>query len=597
MITLRIRTKLFLSCGVILLLMLALGGLSWWYTTLLATELQHLYDNNKEVGILLARAENALWELRYGFPQFIVLGAEARTKIVADEAKWYQQINEATQAYATGQHTPTEQQILKEWEESIRKYIEARPRWFELYGAGKIEEAAEWRAKTTTPYGAAAVKALGQLIDVQERTVAERVHDALKAVQRSRQVQTALFILAIVIGLSITFLLARSIVRPLEQVTAVVMEVAAGNLDQHIEHKSGDELGTLATAARELCASLRHMVGEIQAVSLNLSAGAAQIAQGNSDLSQRTQEQAAALEETAASVDEMASTVRQNADNALQANQMAANTRAQAEQGGTVVSQAVAAMAAIEISSKKIADITGVIDSIAFQTNLLALNAAVEAARAGEQGRGFAVVAAEVRKLAQRSADAAREIKALISDSVAKVSDGTRLVDASGKTLDEIVMAVKRVSDIMAEIAAASQEQAAGIDQVNKAVLQMDEMTQQNAALVEEAAAASTSVEVQARTLQQLMEFFALETQAEAQAPGVIAVSSQASTTRRTPANGVGQALVLRGQDTAMVPEASRRPMPPQSVVRPRGHKLARAHGNRQGSATTNSTDGEWTEF
>jgi len=233
-----------------------------------------------------------------------------------------------------------------------------------------------------------------------------------------------------------------------------------------------------------------------------------EIAQGNTDLSQRTEQQASSLEETASSMEEMTSTVRQNADNARQANQLAAGTREQAEQGGKVVSQAVTAMTGITESSNKIAAIIGVIDEIAFQTNLLALNAAVEAARAGEQGRGFAVVASEVRNLAGRSATAAKEIKELIEDSVVKVEQGSKLVDASGQTLEEIMTSVKKVSDIIAEIAAASMEQSEGIEQVNKAISQMDEMTQQNAALVEEAAAASESMGEQAGNLNEMVGFF-----------------------------------------------------------------------------------------
>jgi methyl-accepting chemotaxis protein len=236
--------------------------------------------------------------------------------------------------------------------------------------------------------------------------------------------------------------------------------------------------------------------------------GAEEISQGNANLSQRTEEQSSSLEETASSMEEMTSTVKQNADNAGQANQLATAARDQAEKGGAVVGSAVKAMGDINDSSKKISDIISVIDEIAFQTNLLALNAAVEAARAGEQGRGFAVVATEVRSLAGRSATAAKEIKELIQDSVRKVEDGSLLVTQSGQTLEQIVLSVKKVSDIVAEIAAASREQSSGIEQVNKAVMQMDEMTQQNAALVEQATAASQSMADQARDLTKMMDRF-----------------------------------------------------------------------------------------
>ena len=235
------------------------------------------------------------------------------------------------------------------------------------------------------------------------------------------------------------------------------------------------------------------------------------VRKGNISLSQRTEEQASSLEETASSMEEMTSTVKQTADNAGQANQLAIAARSQAEKGGAVVGKAVGAMSAINASSRKIADIIGVIDEIAFQTNLLALNAAVEAARAGEQGRGFAVVASEVRNLAGRSATAAKEIKALIQDSVGKVEEGSKLVDQSGQTLEEIVQAVKKVTDIVAEIAAASQEQSTGIEQVNKAVMQMDEVTQQNAALVEQAAAAAEAIVEQTQALSQQVAVYRTE--------------------------------------------------------------------------------------
>jgi methyl-accepting chemotaxis protein len=289
--------------------------------------------------------------------------------------------------------------------------------------------------------------------------------------------------------------------------------LSEGDLKAQVAPRSEQDM--LSHSFLRMKENLQKMVSEIRQASFAISSGASHISQGNSNLSQRTQEQASALEETASSIEEMTSTVKQNADNARQANQLAAGAREQAEKGGEVAAKAVSAMVEINNSSKKIADIIGVIDGIAFQTNLLALNAAVEAARAGEQGRGFAVVAAEVRKLAQRSAEAAKEISGLIKDSVEKVAGGSRLVDASGQALQEIVQSVKKVSDIVAEIAAASQEQSSGIEQINKAVSQMDEVTQQNAALVEEAASASESMDSQSQALMSMMEFFKVDGQQE----------------------------------------------------------------------------------
>lgn len=301
-----------------------------------------------------------------------------------------------------------------------------------------------------------------------------------------------------------------AVVNPLQEVKRVAASLAEGELTQQMGGEYHGEFKVLSNSMNNTVDRLMGIVTNIRQSGNSITSASSEIAQGNTDLSQRTEEQASSLEETASSMEELTSTVKQNADNARQANQLAAGARQQAEKGGQVVASAIDAMGGINESSKKIADIISVIDEIAFQTNLLALNAAVEAARAGEQGRGFAVVASEVRNLAQRSATAAKEIKDLITDSVGKVEEGSELVNESGKTLDEIVNSVKKVSDIVAEIAAASQEQSQGIEQVNKAVMQMDEMTQQNAALVEQAAAASESLEEQAQGLSQQMAFFSV---------------------------------------------------------------------------------------
>jgi methyl-accepting chemotaxis protein len=300
--------------------------------------------------------------------------------------------------------------------------------------------------------------------------------------------------------------------RVIDDTVNVLGAMARGDLTQSIEADYAGTFGQLKNDANTTIAKLTDVLAEISSGANAVLNGAHEIAQGNTNLSQRTEEQASSLEETTSSMEDMTFTVRQNADNARQANQLATGAREQAEKGGAVVSNAVSAMGEITASSKKIADIIGVIDEIAFQTNLLALNAAVEAARAGEQGRGFAVVASEVRNLAGRSATAAKEIKDLIQDSVSKVDEGSRLVDESGQTLEQIMHSVKQVSDIIAEITAASEEQSDGIEQVNRTIRQMDEMTQQNAALVEQAAAASEAMGEQARNLNDLVAFFETET-------------------------------------------------------------------------------------
>ncbi len=327
-------------------------------------------------------------------------------------------------------------------------------------------------------------------------------------------------------------LLQKTVERVLKETTQVMDKMSKGDLSELMQGEYTGEFAALKDAVNATISDLSRIVTEIRTSADSIGSSAGELSRGNADLSQRTEEMASSLEETASSMEQMTSTVRQNADNARQANQLAAGAREQAEKGGKVVSTAVSAMSAINDSSKEIADIIGVIDEIAFQTNLLALNAAVEAARAGEQGRGFAVVAAEVRNLAQRSAGAAKEIKSLIKDSVDKVDEGTRLVDESGKTLDEIVTSVKKVSDIIAEIAAASEEQSTGIEQVNKAVTQLDEVTQQNAALVEEAAAASKSMDDQAQGMTSLMQFFSVDGDPAVAAAPLSATATPASRSR-----------------------------------------------------------------
>jgi methyl-accepting chemotaxis protein len=316
---------------------------------------------------------------------------------------------------------------------------------------------------------------------------------------------------ALVVGGALALMLTRSITHPLRDAVSVARRVAAGELAADVGTRGKDEVSELLQALRDMNDSLQRIVGEVRMGTDSMTVASREIAMGNADLSSRTEMQAGALQETAGSMGQLTTTVKQNAEHAKEANRLVTSASDVAVKGGEVVGQVVGTMGSIKDSSRKIVDIIGVIDGIAFQTNILALNAAVEAARAGEQGRGFAVVASEVRNLAQRSAAAAKEIKQLIGDSVEKVDAGGKLVDQAGKTMDEIVASVMHVADIMREITAASEEQSADIEEVNRAIAQMDEMTQQNAALVEQAAAAAQSMQDQAASLTRAVSVFKME--------------------------------------------------------------------------------------
>jgi methyl-accepting chemotaxis protein len=319
-----------------------------------------------------------------------------------------------------------------------------------------------------------------------------------------------LAVIAVVLATAIAYVLMRSITVPVAEAVRIAETVAAGDLTSSIEVRSRDEMGQLLTALGAMNDSLVRIVNQVRLSSDSIATGSHQIATGGADLSQRTEEQASSLEETASAMEEVTTTVQRSADSARSATALAAAASAVATQGGTVVAEVVATMRDISASSRRIADITGVIDGIAFQTNILALNAAVEAARAGEQGRGFAVVAGEVRTLAQRAATASKEIKALIGESVGRVEAGSRLVEGAGGTMEEVVQQVQKVAQLIADISTATEQQSAGLGEVSKAVSQLDQVTQQNAALVEESAAAADSLSHQAQRLTELVGAFKL---------------------------------------------------------------------------------------
>ncbi|WP_371867828.1 methyl-accepting chemotaxis protein [Pseudoduganella rivuli] len=403
-----------------------------------------------------------------------------------------------------------ERQMFNESGDAFKAYAAKRGEALKTLAGDDREAAVQALFKDVIPVQNAYFGKLDAMLKYQTEQMEKDGQEASAAAGFATTLMLSLLALAILLSLGAGYIITRSVTTPINEAVHLAETVAQGDLTVVIDTERRDEAGRLLNALKDMVASLTRTVGAVRTGTDTITTASAEIAAGNHDLSGRTEQQAASLEETASSMEELTSTVKQNADNARQANQLVVFAADFANKGGNVVSQVVDTMGSIKESSGKIADIIGVIDGIAFQTNILALNAAVEAARAGEQGRGFAVVASEVRTLAQRSAAAAKEIKELINDSVAKVDTGGKLVDEAGATMQQIVSSVKQVADIMSEIAGASAEQSSGIEQVNLAITDMDAATQQNAALVEQAAAAASSLQQQAVQLAEAVAVFKL---------------------------------------------------------------------------------------
>jgi methyl-accepting chemotaxis protein len=514
---LTIKTRLAFVIGLLCLIALSIGLLGLRSLSKTDDALETVYNDRLvalgqlgEVLTLIQQNQSTLARAVSGDPEkfaAVVDEAEQRSKDIT--AAWTQ--------YRGTYLTPEEKVLAQAFEDSRKKNTDeaikpliASLRAKDVPAAVAIIQGA--MASSFVPVRTS-MKALIKL----QLDVGKSEHDAaVVRFQTAKMVSIGLIAFGLLAGISIGFFLIRGISRALAEALRVANSVAAGDLTERITIASNDEIGQLLAALQKMNEGLVAIVSEVRGGTDMIATASGQIAAGNQDLSSRTEQQASSLEETASSMEELTSTVKQNADNARQANSLAETASTVASRGGIVIGHVVQTMDDINDSARKIVDIIGVIDGIAFQTNILALNAAVEAARAGEQGRGFAVVATEVRNLAQRSAAAAKEIKTLIGNSVERVDAGSKLVNEAGATMDEIVDSVRRVTDIMGEITSASMEQTAGIDQINVAITQMDQVTQQNAALVEEASAASEAMQEQAHKLAQVVSIFKLDSAAVA---------------------------------------------------------------------------------
>ncbi len=398
--------------------------------------------------------------------------------------------------------------LLADIAASRKTYVDIRNQVFAQLKAGETDTALQTLESRMRPASEAYIAAISRITDFE----AERVRaETQQVLEEARQTQLLMLVIAaacLALGIAAAWLITRSVVGPLRRAIHEAQKVGQGDLSSVIQSSGADETAQLTEALAQMQQALRHLVGSVRENANGVATASSEISLGSNDLSARTEQQASAIQQTVASMQELSATVNLNADNAGQADQLAHDASEVARQGGEVVGEAVLRMKGIEESSRKIGDIIGTIDAIAFQTNILALNAAVEAARAGEQGRGFAVVASEVRMLAQRSADAAKEIKTLISDSVERVEQGAALVNSAGETMAQVVVAIGRVAAIVREISSASRAQSSGVSQVGQAISQMDQTTQQNAALVEESAAAAESLQHQAEELVRLVSTF-----------------------------------------------------------------------------------------
>ena len=506
-----ITQRLFFAFGLLILMLALLGGVSLLQVSNVNQEVDNVTDNLLPKQKRLAGLEIDINEIARATRNLLIMDkpedlATQRRDIDGARKDMADALAELDKTVVN----PDAKQLLAAVHSAETAYLASLDRMLAAVAASQTDQARTLLLTETRGLQLSLIEKMGALTELQNKLIDKATVNIDEALATTQQVVIGMVALGLVVGITLALAIIRSITRPLNEAVDVANAIAGGDLTVSLRAEGRSETAVLLRALGDMKDNLARVVGSVRGNAESVATASAQIAQGNQDLSSRTEQQASSLQQTAASMEELGSTVKQNADNARQANQLAQGASTVAVQGGEVVNQVVATMKGINDSSRQIADIINVIDGIAFQTNILALNAAVEAARAGEQGRGFAVVAGEVRSLAQRSAQAAKEIKSLIGASVERVEQGTALVDRAGTTMQEVVSSIRRVTDIMGEISSASTEQSQGVSQVGEAVSQMDQVTQQNAALVEQSAAAADSLKQQAQQLVSAVAVFKL---------------------------------------------------------------------------------------
>ncbi len=508
---LKLATRMTLAFGAVLALLIAITTLSIVNFSSAGTMLDQLMGNDLAKARATSDLESATRANAARTLEMLITDSPERLRVVRERIAANRTIaGEQLQTLDRLITRPQMRQLLDELTQERDRYVASFQRVDKEVSDGHVVQARERTVHEMMPLLEKLVARIKAIDKMAQDLSDQAATDVRTSMRRAIYWVSGIGTGALVLGLVLAWAMARSVTRPVAQAVALAQAVARGDLSATVSSRAKDELGTLMRALADMNQRLSGVVGAVRSNAENVATASSQIAQGNQDLSQRTEEQAAALEQTAASMEQLGSTVQHNADSARQADRLARETTALVQRGGDAVERVVRTMADINGSSRRIADIIGTIDGIAFQTNILALNAAVEAARAGEQGRGFAVVAGEVRTLAQRSAEAAREIKSLITASVEQVDQGSNLVNEAGGTMREVVGAIQRVGEIVAEISHASGEQSNGVVQIGQAVSQMDQVTQQNAALVEQSAAAADSLRAQAAQLVNAVAVFKL---------------------------------------------------------------------------------------